>query len=59
MSKILNKFLLTGDNFMPKLHLRQPALRFTYSAVDRLLLIVKDFRISKKQTFKSITIKMN
>ena len=29
MSKIINKFLLTGDKFMPKLHLKKP--RFTYS----------------------------
>ena len=29
MNKI-NKFLLAGDKFMPKLHLRQPG--FTYSA---------------------------
>ena len=30
MNKIVNKFLLTGDKFMPELHLRQPV--FTYSA---------------------------
>ena len=30
MNKVVNKFLLVGYNFMPKLHLRQ--LRFTYSA---------------------------
>ena len=30
MNKIINKFLLTGDKFMPELHLKQP--RFTYSA---------------------------
>ena len=30
MNKIVNKFLLTGDKFMPQLHLKQP--RFTYSA---------------------------
>ena len=27
----MNKFLLAGDKFMPKMHLRQPV--FTYSAV--------------------------
>ena len=27
---MINKFLLAGDNFMPKMHLRQP--QFTYSA---------------------------
>ena len=29
MNKIVNKFLLTGDKFMPKMHLKQPG--FTYS----------------------------
>ena len=29
MNEIINKFLLTGDTFMPELHLQQP--RFTYS----------------------------
>ena len=28
--KIVNKFLLAGNKFMPKMHLRQPG--FTYSA---------------------------
>ena len=30
MIKIINKFLLAGDKFMPELHLKQPG--FTYSA---------------------------
>ena len=30
MNEIVNKFLLTGDKFMPEIHLRQPG--FTYSA---------------------------
>ena len=30
MNKIINKFLLAGDKFMPGMHLRQPG--FTYSA---------------------------
>ena len=30
MNEIFNKFLLTGDKFVPELHLRQPG--FTYSA---------------------------
>ena len=30
INKTVNKFLLAGDTFMPKLHLRQP--RFTNSA---------------------------
>ena len=30
MNEIVDKFLLTGDKFMPEIHLRQPG--FTYSA---------------------------
>ena len=30
MNKMVNKFLLTEDKFMPELHLKQPG--FTYSA---------------------------
>ena len=30
MKKIVNKFLLVGDKFMPEMHLKQPY--FTYSA---------------------------
>ena len=30
MNKIINKFLLKGDKFMPEMHLKQPG--FTYSA---------------------------
>ena len=30
MNAIVNTFLLAGDKFMPKMHLRQPG--FTYSA---------------------------
>ena len=30
MNKIINRFFLTGDNFMPEIHLRQPG--FPYSA---------------------------
>ena len=30
MNDIINKFLLTGDKFLPEMHLRQPG--FTYSA---------------------------
>ena len=30
MNEIINKILLTGDKFIPKMHLREP--RFTYSS---------------------------
>ena len=34
MNKIINKFLLMGDKFMPEMHIKQ--LRFTYSACGTL-----------------------
>ena len=34
MNKIVNKFLLAGDKFMPEVHLKQPS--FTYTACDPL-----------------------
>ena len=45
MNKVINKFLLTEEKFMPKLHLKQPG--FAYSA--RGLNIVKEFKKLKKQ----------
>ena len=30
MNEVINKFLLTGDKFMPEMQLKQP--RFTYSS---------------------------
>ena len=33
VNEIVNTFLLTGDNFMPEMHLKQPG--FTYSACTR------------------------
>ena len=33
INKIVNKFLLAGDKFMPEMHLKQ--LRFTYAACDQ------------------------
>ena len=47
MNAIINKFLLAGDEFMPKMHLRQP---FTKNKE-----IIKEF----KQENKDIFIKMN
>ena len=29
MNQIVNKFLLVGDKFMPKMHLRQPGLNYS------------------------------
>ena len=33
MNEIFNKFLLAGDKFLPKMHLKQP--EFTYSACGK------------------------
>ena len=33
MNKTINKFLLTGNKFMPEFHLKQPG--FTYSKLDK------------------------
>ena len=33
MNEVVNKFLLAGDKFMPKMHLRQS--QFAYSACGR------------------------
>ena len=35
MNEIVNKLLLTGNKFMPEMHLRQP--EFTYSACGSFL----------------------
>ena len=29
MNKLINKFLLTGDKFMPALHLKEPGFRYS------------------------------
>ena len=29
MDEIVNKFLLTGDKFMPEMHLKQPGFRYS------------------------------
>ena len=57
MNEIFNKFLLTGDKFMPEMHLRQPG--FTYNSVDHLQKTKKEFRNLKKQEIKTIFTKMN
>ena len=46
MNKIINKFLLNGDKFMPELHLNQPGI--AYSVVGYLLNIVKEFENLEK-----------
>ena len=48
MNEIINKFLLAGDKFIPKLNLKQP--EFPYSA--RGLLTKNKERIKKKKIKK-------
>ena len=47
MKKIINKFLLTGDKFMPELPLKHQDLLIVL--VDHLLNIVKEFKNLEKQ----------
>ena len=53
MNKIINKFLLTGDKFMPELHLKQPDLLIVL--VDHLPNTAKEFKKFRKTcSFKSL-----
>ena len=56
MNKIVNKFLLAGDKFMPEMHLKQPG--FTYSACGPFTKN-KEFKNLKKQEIQAIFTKMN
>ena len=57
MNKIINKFLLAGDTFMPKMHLRQPV--FTYSACGPFTKNKKKNRKLDKHEIQDIFIKTN
>ena len=57
MNKIVNKFLLTGDKFIPEMLLKQPG--FTYSACRAFTKIKKEFKNLKKLEILVIFIKMN
>ena len=56
MNEIVNKFLLTGDKFMPEMHLKQP--EFTYNAC-RPFTKNKEFKNFNKQEIRVIFTKMN
>ena len=45
MNAIVNKFLLAGDTFMPKMRLRQP--EFTYSACVPFITIKKEKKLKE------------
>ena len=51
MNKIANKFLLTGDKFMPELHPRQPGS--TYGLFN------KGFKYLKQEMIQSKSIRTN
>ena len=52
----MNTFLLVGNKFMPKMHLKQPG--FTYSACGPFTKI-KEFKNLKKQEIQATFTKMN
>ena len=56
-NEIVNKFLLAGDKFMPKRHLKQSDLLIVL--VDHLLKTKKEFKNLKKQEIRPIFTKMN
>ena len=47
MNEIVNKFLLTGNNFMPKLNLRKPG--FTFNICGPFTKHPESIKVSKKQ----------
>ena len=57
MNKILNKFLLAGDKFMPEIHLKQPG--FAYVACGPFTKNKKEFTNLKILEILTIFIKMN
>ena len=57
MDEIVNKFLLAGDKFMPKIHLRQPI--FTYSACAPFTKNKERIQKFKEQEIHDIFSKMN
>ena len=63
MNEIVNRFLLTGDKFIPEKHLKQSAaldkLRFTYTSSRLSTKTKKEYKNLKKQDIHSIFIKTN
>ena len=57
MDEIVNKFLLAGDKFMLKIHLRQPI--FMYSACAPFTKNKERIQKFKKQEIHDIFSKMN
>ena len=57
MNEIVNKFLLAGDTFMPKMHLKQPG--FTYSVCGPFTKNKERIQNLKKLEIQTIFTKMN
>ena len=61
MNEIVHKFLLAGDKFMPKMHLKQP--RFSYSACGPFTKnkesLKSKLKSLKKQEIQDIFTEMN
>ena len=57
MNEIANNFLLAGDKFMAKIHLKQSG--FTYSACGPFTKTKKEFNNLKKQEIQDIFPEMN
>ena len=58
MNEKVNKFLLTGDKFMPEMHLRQSGL-VDLLLVDHLQETRKEIKNLKEQEIHNIFIKKN
>ena len=56
-NEIIKNFLLAGEKFMPKMHLREP--RFTYSACGHFAKNKAQCKNLKKQEIQNIFIKMS
>ena len=56
MNNLINKFLLAGDKFMPKMHLRQ--LNLFIARVDLLLDIKKELKNLNKLVIRVIFIEL-
>ena len=57
MNDIINNFLLAGDKFMPRIHLKQRG--FTYSASGPFTKTKKEYKNLKKQEIQNIFTEMN
>ena len=57
MNEIVNMFLLGGDKFMPKMHLRQPGL--TYSARGPFTENKESIQKFKKQDIQGIFVRIS